>query len=40
MGDVDHFKVIYEQFEPLVKYAESIKAEFSAYLEARPKLSK
>ena len=33
MGEVDDFKVIYEQFEPLVNYAETIKAEFAAYLE-------
>ena len=37
MGDVDHFKIIFEQHEPLVKYAETIKAEFGAYLETRPK---
>ncbi len=37
-GDVDHMKAIFEQFEPLVKYAETIKAEFGSYLETRPKL--
>ncbi len=40
VGDVDHLKVIFEKFEPLVKYAETIKAEFAGYLETRPKCAR
>jgi hypothetical protein len=40
VGDVDPLRVIFEKFEPLVKYAETIKAEFGEYLETRPKSAK
>ena len=37
VGDVDYLKVMFDSHEPLVKYAENIRQEFSSYLETRPK---
>ena len=36
-GDVDYLKTIFKQFEALVKYADTFRAEFAEYLETRAK---